>query len=58
MTRYSAHIQFNNLGFIAKIEAADLEEANILARELAKKEFGTNLEGIIYDIGEAIDGDL
>jgi len=58
MTTYSAHIKFNNLGFIAKIEAADLEEANILARELAEKEFGINLEGIIYEIGEAIDGNL
>ena len=58
MTTYSAHVRFNNLGFVAKVEAADLEEANILARELAVKEFGTNLEGITYGIEESTDGSL
>jgi hypothetical protein len=58
MTRYSVHVTYGNLGFVTKVEANSVEEANVLAVELGTKEFGPNLDEITYKIEEAIDGDL
>ena len=52
MAVYSIHINFGNLGFLTKVEATTLEDANIIAIDLAAKEFGPNLDGITYEIEE------
>jgi hypothetical protein len=58
MDTYSVHITCGNLGFVAKVEAGSVEEANVLAIELGTKEFGSNVEEITYEIEEAINGNL
>ena len=58
MTTYSVHVMCGNLGFVTKLEASSVEEANVLAIELGTKEFGSNSEEITYEIEEAINGNL
>jgi hypothetical protein len=52
MTVYSVHVNFGNLGFLTEVEATTPEDANIIAIDLATKEFGPNLDGITYNIEE------
>jgi hypothetical protein len=49
---YSIHVTFGNLGFVTMVDAATVDDANIVAMELAEKEFGPNLNGITYEIEE------
>lgn len=52
MATYSIHVNFGNLGFLTEVEATTPEDANIIAVDLATKEFGPNLDGITYNIEE------
>ena len=58
MAIYSVHIIFNGLGFMKNIEAENLDSANLIATDLAKEEFGDNLEGIVYNISETTDSGI
>ena len=58
MNKYSIHIKFENLGFYKEIEAENLESANLLAIELGEKEFGLNLDSIVYEVLEITDSGI
>ena len=49
---YLIDVKFGNLRFMKEVEATTPEDANIIAVDLATKEFGPNLDGIIYNMEE------
>lgn len=58
MAMYSISIIFGNLECIKEVDATSLEEASTIAVELATTEFGSNLDGIRYDVREITNGKL
>jgi hypothetical protein len=58
MNKYSIHVTFENLGFYKEIETENLESANLLAIELGEKEFGLNLDSIVYEVSDITDNGI
>jgi hypothetical protein len=52
MALYLIDVKFGTSRFLTEVEATTPEDANIIAMDLAAKEFGPNLDGITYNIEE------
>ena len=58
MAKYSIQVSITSLGIYKEVEAKSLEIANEIAIDLAKEKFGFDLDQVVYQVSEIVDGSV